>query len=145
MAELKTKEHDSDVFEFIKIFANNDQKRDDSFELVQLMQKVTGYPPKMWGSSMIGFGKYHYKSDRSSQEGDWPLVGFSPRKAAISLYVYSGLPEHEYLLEDLGKFTMGKACIYIKRLSDINTEALERLITQTFSFLENKYGRYSDI
>lgn len=141
MAELKTKEHDGNVFEFITDFANTDQKREDSFELVKLMQRVTGYPPKMWGSSMIGFGKYYYKSDRSNQEGDWPLVAFSPRKAAISLYVFSGAPEHEYLLKDLGKFTMGKACIYIKRLSDINKDALERLISATVTFLENKYSR----
>src|SRR5690554_3568876 len=124
MAELKTRQHDSDVFEFINSFANTEQKRKDSYELVQLMQNITGYPPKMWGPSMIGFGTYHYKSERSRQEGDWPLVAFSPRKAAISLYVFTGLSEHEYLLKDLGKFTMGKACIYIKKLSDINLEAL---------------------
>jgi hypothetical protein len=140
MAELKTKQHDGDVFEFIHSFANTDQKRDDSLELVKLMQKVTGQPPKMWGPSMIGFGSYHYKSERSKQEGDWPLVGFSPRMAAISLYVFSGMPEHEYLLKDLGKYTMGKACIYIKRLSDINLEALERLMSATIEFLEDRYG-----
>ncbi|OPZ94065.1 MAG: hypothetical protein BWY74_00851 [Firmicutes bacterium ADurb.Bin419] len=141
MAELKTKQNDADVFEFITTYANTEQKREDSFELVKLMQKVTGHPPKMWGSSMIGFGSYHYKSDRSKQEGDWPLVGFSPRKAAISLYVFSGNPEHEYLLKDLGKYTMGKACIYVKRLSDINIEALTRLMRATIDFLEDKFGQ----
>lgn len=141
MAELKTKEHDGDVIEFITTFANTEQKREDSFELVKLMQKVTGCPPRMWGASMIGFGSYHYKSNRSKQEGDWPLVGFSPRKAAISLYVYTGNPEHEYLLKDLGKFTSGKACIYVKKLSDINIEVLERLMHATIEFLEDKYGR----
>lgn len=90
---------------------------------------------------MIGFGSYHYKSDRSKQEGDWPLVAFSPRKAAISLYVFSGSPEHEYLLKDLGKYTMGKACIYVKKLSDINTEALKKLMRATIDFLEDKYGQ----
>ena len=90
MGELKTKQYDGDVFEFINPFANTEQKRKDSYELVEFMQKVTGYPPKMWGPSIIGFGSYHYKSKRSIQEGDWPLVGFSPRKAAISLYVFSG-------------------------------------------------------
>jgi hypothetical protein len=138
MAELKTRQHDSDVFEFINSFANTEQKRKDSYELVQLMQNITGYPPKMWGPSMIGFGTYHYKSERSRQEGDWPLVAFSPRKAAISLYVFTGLSEHEYLLKDLGKFTMGKACIYIKKLSDINLEALERLIHVTIEYLGEK-------
>ena len=141
MATLKTKQHDADVFEFITAFANTEQKREDSVELVKLMQRVTGCPPKMWGPSMIGFGSYHYKSDRSKQEGDWPLVAFSPRKAAISLYVFSGNPEHEYLLKDLGKYTIGKACIYAKRLSDINIEALERLMRATIEFLKEKYGK----
>jgi hypothetical protein len=141
MAELKTRQHDGDVFEFIGTFADTDQKRADSLELVRLMQKVTGHPPKMWGPTMIGFGSYHYKSERSAQEGDWPLVGFSPRKAAISLYVYTGNPEQAHLLEGLGKFTMGKACIYVKRLSDINMEALEKLMRATIGFLQDKYGR----
>jgi hypothetical protein len=141
MAELKTRQHDGDVFEFINSFANTEQKRKDSFELVKLMQELTGQPPKMWGSSIIGFGCYHYRSDRSRQEGDWPLVGFSPRKAAISLYVFTGNPNHAYLLHDLGKYTMGKACIYIKKLSDIDQDALKRLIRATIDFLEEKYGR----
>ncbi|NLT39984.1 MAG: DUF1801 domain-containing protein [Clostridiales bacterium] len=141
MAELKTRQHDGDVFEFINSYANSERKREDSYELVKFMQRVTGHPPKMWGPSMIGFGSYHYKSDRCTQEGDWPLVAFSPRKAAISLYVYTGEPEHEHLLEDLGKYTMGKACIYVKKLSDINMDALERLIRATVEFLEDKYGK----
>ena len=102
MAELKTKQTDADVIEFINSFAHTQQKRQDSFDLLKLMQEFTGYEPKMWGESIIGFGNYHYKSERSRQEGDWFMVGFSPRKAAISLYVYTGMPEHEYLLKDLG-------------------------------------------
>lgn len=139
MAELKTKQHDGDVLEFIKTFANSEQKQEDSLELIKIMQEITGYPPKMWGSSIIGFGSYHYKSDRSSQEGDWPLIGFSPRKAAISLYVFSGSPEHEYLLDDLGKYKRGKACIYVNKLSDINQKVLERLILKTIDFLSDYY------
>jgi hypothetical protein len=141
MAELKTRQTDADVFEFIKTFANTEQKREDSLALVKLMQEVTGYPPKMWGPTMIGFGLYHYKSDRSRQEGDWPLVAFSPRKAAISLYVYTGNPEHENLLKDLGKYTIGKTCIYVKKLSDIDLKALKRIMRATIDFLEKKYGR----
>ena len=95
MAELKTTQNDADVTEFVNSFADTEQKRKDSFELIKLMQDFTGFEPKMWGSSIIGFGSYHYKSERSRQEGDWPLVGFSPRKAAISLYVYTGTKEHE--------------------------------------------------
>jgi hypothetical protein len=140
MAELKTKQHDGDVLAFIKDFANTEQKQEDSFKLIDIMQELSGHPAKMWGSSMIGFGSYHYKSDRSTQEGDWPLIGFSPRKAAISLYVFSGIPEHEYLLEELGKYKRGKACIYINKLSDINQKALEKLILETIDFLDKRYG-----
>lgn len=140
MAELKTKQTSADVIEFINAFADTEQKRQDSFELLKLMQDFTGYEPKMWGPTMIGFGSYHYKSERSRQEGDWMLVGFSPRKAAISLYVYTGAPEHEHLLEGLGKFTMGKACIYIKKLSDIDQEVLKKLMKATMDFYQEKYG-----
>ncbi|MFV0467175.1 MAG: DUF1801 domain-containing protein [Lachnospiraceae bacterium] len=138
MAELKTKQNDADVFEFINQFALTEQKREDSYELVKLMQEATGQPPKMWGASIIGFGSYHYKSERSRQEGDWMLIGFSPRKAAISLYVYTGDPDQAYLLNDLGKYTMGKACIYIKKLSDINQEALKKLMQATIEYLSVK-------
>jgi Domain of unknown function (DU1801). len=141
MAELKTKQTDANVEEFIHSFADTEQKRKDSFELLKLMRAVTGHEPKMWGPTMIGFGKYHYKSERSRQEGDWFQVGFSPRKAAISLYVYSGTGEQEMLLEDLGKFKMGKGCIYIKKLSDINQDILKKLIISTIDFLETKYGK----
>ncbi|MBU1094964.1 MAG: DUF1801 domain-containing protein [Bacteroidetes bacterium] len=120
-------------------FANTEQKRKDSFEILKLMKDFTGYEPKMWGTSIIGFGSYHYKSNRSQQEGDWPLVGFSPRKTAISLYVYTGCSGQEDLLKELGKFKMGKACIYIKNLSDINQETLKKLIKTTIEFLKSKY------
>jgi hypothetical protein len=139
MAELKTKQNDADVSEFINSFTDKEQKRKDSFELIKLMQDFTGFEPKMWGPSIIGFGSYHYKSERSSQEGDWPLVGFSPRKAAISLYVYTGAKEHEYLLDGLGKYKIGKACIYISRLSDVNQEVLRKLMKVTIEFLQSKY------
>ena len=141
MAEIKTKQTNADVHEFINTFADTEQKRKDSHELLTLMQDVTGYEPKMWGPSIIGFGSYHYKSDRSSQEGDWLLVGFSPRKAAISLYVYTGSAQHEYLLQNLGKFKIGKACIYIKKLSDIDQNELKNLIKETINFLQSKYGK----
>lgn len=139
MAELKTQQTKADVHAFINAFADTEQKRADSFELLKIMEDFTGYEPRMWGPTMIGFGKYHYKSERSRQEGDWPLVGFSPRKAAISLYVYTGSKQHEHLLEDLGKFKMGKACLYVKKLSDINTDALRKLMGATIEFLQEKY------
>lgn len=136
---LKTKEHEADVSEFITTAADTEQKRKDSFELLKLMQDFTGFAPKMWGPSIIGFGSYHYTSERSRQEGDWPLVGFSPRKAAISLYVYTGAEEHEHLLEGLGKYKMGKACIYVKKLSDINTDVLKKLMKETIDYLQSKH------
>lgn len=139
MAELKTKKNDANVDDFINSYADTEQKKKDSFEILRLMQDFTGYEPKMWGASIIGFGSYHYKSERSRQEGDWPLVGFSPRKSAISLYVYSGCSGQEELLKDLGKFKMGKSCIYVKKLSDINQETLKLLMKSTIEFLQSKH------
>ena len=139
MAEIKTKQTDVDVTQFINSFADTEQKRADSFALLKLMQDFTGFEPKMWGPTIIGFGSYHYKSERSSQEGDWPLVGFSPRKAAISLYVFAGTKEQQKLLGELGKFKMGKGCIYIKKLADINPEILKKMIKETIDFLQEKY------
>ena len=139
MAELKTQQTDADVIEFINTFADSEQKRMDSLELIKLMKDLTGSEPRMWGPSIIGFGSYHYKSEGSRQEGDWPLIGFSPRKAAISLYVYTGAKEHEHLLKGLGKYKIGKACIYVKKLSDINQDVLKMLAKETISFLQSKY------
>ncbi|WP_392436505.1 DUF1801 domain-containing protein [Cruoricaptor ignavus] len=139
MAELKTKQTEASVEDFINSFADTEQKKKDSFELLKLIKNETGLQPKMWGTSMIGFGQYHYKSDRSRQEGDWFLIGFSPRKTAISLYVYSG---QEDLLTDLGKFKMGKGCIYVKNLEDINLDTLKKMINSTIKFLETKYGKH---
>lgn len=143
MAKNKTTTTDANVEDFINSFADTEQKKQDSFELIKLMQDFTGYEPKMFGPSIIGFGNYHYKYD-SGHEGDAPLVGFSPRKTAISLYVftgYLGCSEQEDLLKDLGKFKMGKACIYVKKLSDINQDVLKKLMGTTIDFLQSKYGK----
>jgi len=139
MAKTKTTETGNSVTAFIKA-VESEQKRNDSFRLVEIMQQVSGHPPKMWGPTIIGFGNYHYKYD-SGHEGDAPLIGFSPRKAAISLYVFTGLEEHEHLLKDLGKYTIGKACIYVKKQSDINEPQLIKLMKATISFLHKKYGK----
>src|SRR5690554_3595550 len=124
MTTQKTKPTEQSITDFIKSFVESEQKRKDSYELLEIMQNISGLEPKMWGTSIIGFGSYHYKYD-SGHEGDAPLIGFSPRKSAISLYVYSGylgLPEQDEMLKELGKFKMGKACIYVKKLSDIDLE-----------------------
>lgn len=139
MAKNKTAETKQDVMAFIDATADTEQKKLDSYELIDIMHKATGHEPKMWGPSIIGFGTYHYKYD-SGHEGDAPLVGFSPRKAAISLYVFTGLEEHTNLLENLGKFKMGKACIYVKKLSDINTKELVKVIHATTKWLKEKYA-----
>jgi hypothetical protein len=138
MAKNKTNETNADVIQFISSFADTAQKREDSFELIALMQEVTGFEPKMWGPSIIGFGTYHYKYP-SGHEGDAPLAGFSPRKSAISLYVSAGVDGQEHLLKKLGKFKMGKACIYVKKLSDIDQEVLKEIIGSTIKFLHAKY------
>lgn len=137
MSKTKTKETTENVEEFIDSYADTEQKRQDSFELLKLMQNLTGFEPKMWGSTIIGFGSYHYKYE-SGHEGDAPLIGFSPRKKEFSLYVYTGLPEHEHLLQNLGKFRKGKACIYVKILSDINKDELIKLMDVTINHLKSK-------
>lgn len=139
MAKNKTAQTNENVIQFIETFATSEQKKQDSYALLQLMQEVSGYEPKMWGPTIIGFGSYHYKYD-SGHEGDAPLLGFSPRKAAISLYVFTGLKEHEPLLEGLGKFKMGKSCIYANKVADINLEVLKKLMQETIVYMNNKYG-----
>lgn len=133
----KTTETDISVFDFIDSFVDDDQKKADSFQLIELMREWSGFEPKMWGPTIIGFGSYHYKYS-SGHEGDAPLIGFSPRKVQFSLYVFSPIAENKHLLNDLGKFKMGKACIYIKKLSDINIATLERLCNTTIAYL-NKH------
>lgn len=140
MAKNKTTATDKDVMQFINEFTDSEQKRKDSYELIKLMQSISGHKPKMWGPSIIGFGSYHYKY-ASGHEGDAPLIGFSPRKAAISLYVFTGLDKHKNLLDGLGKFKMGKACIYIKKLSDIDKEKLKFLMQETLIWLNEKYPK----
>ncbi len=138
MAKTKTNYTTADVHEFIDAFADTDQKRQDSFELLKIMQDITGCEPKMWGPSIIGFGKYHYKYE-SGHEGDAPIIGFSPRKAAFSLYVYSDTEKSKLALTSLGKFKMGKACIYVKKLSDINIPALQELCHESILFINKQY------
>ncbi|GAA4173573.1 DUF1801 domain-containing protein [Sphingobacterium ginsenosidimutans] len=142
MAVNKTSYIEKSVDDFIQDIPDT-QKRDDSIQLVQLMQSVSNEAPKMFGESIIGFGQYYYKY-ASGHEGYAPLIGFSPRKAAISLYVYTGLEEHRPLVEQLGKYKIGKACIYIKKLSDINTEHLATLMQETIQFITTKYARIKD-
>ncbi|WP_338469457.1 DUF1801 domain-containing protein [Niallia sp. XMNu-256] len=137
MYELKTKESDHSVIEFIES-VDNPKKREDAYKLLDIFVETTGYPAKMWGTSIIGFGSYHYKYD-SGHEGDAPLVGFSPRKAKHSLYFATGETEREELLKEFGKHTTGKACVYINKVADIDTDVLKKLIQASIRFLKEKY------
>ncbi|RUL57097.1 DUF1801 domain-containing protein [Lysinibacillus antri] len=135
--EQKTKETDASVIEFIES-VDSLKKREDAYKLLQIFEETSGYEAKMWGPSIIGFGSYHYKY-ATGHEGDAPLVGFSPRKAKISLYFATGDTEREKLLESFGKHTAGKACVYINKLADVDEDILKELITQSITFLQKMY------
>lgn len=132
MYELKTKETDVDVIEFIES-VESEKKREDAYRLLDIVTEMTGLEAKMWGPSIIGFGKYHYQYE-SGHKGEAPLVGFSPRKAKHSLYFASG-EWREPLLKELGKHKAGKACIYVNKLDDVHEEILKRLITASIDYL----------
>ncbi|WP_174731628.1 DUF1801 domain-containing protein [Mesobacillus harenae] len=137
MYELKTKQNDSDVIEFIEK-VENPKKREDAYELLDIFSETTGFQAKMWGDSIIGFGSYHYKY-KTGHEGDAPLVGFSPRKSKISLYFATGDSQRDALLKDFGKHTSGKACVYINKIADIDIVVLKALIQQSVTFLNETY------
>jgi hypothetical protein len=117
----------------------DDLKRADARALIELMQGATGEKPVMWGSSIIGFGSYHYRYE-SGREGDSPLVGFSPRKTALVLYIVTGFRGAEAMLTKLGKHTTGKSCLYIKRLADVDQNVLRKLVDQSIAAARAKYS-----
>ncbi|EAZ79941.1 DUF1801 domain-containing protein [Algoriphagus machipongonensis] len=133
----KTTETEVSVSDFIDSFVSSERKKKESFQLIDLMSEWSGFEAKMWGPSIIGFGRYHYKYD-SGHEGEMPLIGFSPRKAAFSLYVYTESEANKLLLDQLGKFKMGKACIYVNKLEDINLPVLEKLCKGTMGNLNRR-------
>lgn len=139
MSTLKTIVNDASVTDFIDGVPDK-VKKQDSFTLLELFTKITGEPPKMWGSSIIGFGQYHYKSERSKQEGDWPLTGFSPRKQNLTLYFMLGFDDHTDLLAKLGKHKTSVGCLYINKLADVDLTVLEKLIRQSYADMQKKYG-----
>lgn len=138
MAELKTKATDQDPKEVLKTI-EPEQKRLDAFALLDLFQKVTKEKPVMWGTSIIGFGKYHYTSERSSQEGDWPLVAFSPRKQNLTLYIMPGNKDTG-LLTKLGKHKASVGCVYINKLSDVDMDIVEKLIKTAYSHMRKTHA-----
>ena len=129
MAELKTKPNDQNVERFLNGITD-EKKRQDCFTILELMKQITQTEPKMWGSSMVGFGSYHYKYE-SGREGDAFLTGFSPRKQNLTLYIMAGFDQYEELLKTLGKHKTGKSCLYIKRIEDIDLSTLKKLIEQS--------------
>lgn len=126
MAELKTRENDGDVLAFLNAVPD-ESKRGDAQRVMAIMREVTGEEPRLWGDNIVGYGHYHYKY-ASGREGDWFLTGFSPRKANLTLYITSGFEQFEDLRARLGKHTVGKSCLYVKRLSDLDETTLRELI-----------------
>jgi len=129
MAEIKTKKTDQPVDDFLDSI-DDETKKKDCYAILDLMKQITGEEPKMWGESIVGFGDLHYKY-ASGREGDWLLVGFSPRKQNLSIYLTCDFQEDPDLMSRLGKFKTGKACLYIKTLEDVNVEALKELIEKS--------------
>jgi len=138
MAEQKTKPTSVSVKKFLD-GVEHDKRRADALIVNKMMARITGLKGKMWGESIIGFGKYHYKY-ASGHEGDWFLTGFSPRKASLVLYIMPGYGEFNAIMARLGKCKTGRACLYINKLEDVDLKVLEELITKSVAWMRKKYG-----
>ena len=136
MAKNKTTQNDGSVDAFLAA-VENEQKRTDSLRICEIMEEITGEPAVMWGSSIVGFGSYHYKY-ASGREGDFMLTGFSPRKQNLTLYIMSGFSRYDELLTKLGKHSTGKSCLYIKRLSDIDEDVLKEMVSSSVQHMRDK-------
>ena len=134
----QTTQTEESVYDFLEKVPDQN-KRDDCKVIIEMMKKVTGLPPKMWGPSIIGFGTYHYKYE-SGREGDMLKIGFSPRKQNITLYIMPGFDRYDDIMKTLGKHRIGKSCLYIKGLSDVNKVQLLSLIEESYSYMTTKYG-----
>jgi hypothetical protein len=134
MTELKTKRNDASVEAFLNT-VENQQKRQDSFVLLELMKEVTGEQPEMWGESIVGFGSYHY-TYASGRAADWMLSGFSPRKQNLTLYIMAGFEHYDDLLKRLGKHSTGSSCLYIKKLNDVDLDVLRELVAQSVAHMK---------
>lgn len=139
MAEPKTKPNEASVDEFIGS-VRDDAKREDSARILEMMREATGEEPRMWGSSIVGFGQYRYRY-ASGREGDWMRIGFSPRKQSMTIYIMDGLGKYGDLLSRLGNHKTGKSCLYIKGLADVDEAVLRELIAASLSHFEKKYGK----
>jgi len=139
MAELKTKLNDGSVVDFINSVIET-KKREDSFVIIDLMKKITKAEPQMWGSSIVGFGSQRYKY-KNGKELDWFLTGFSPRKQNLTLYINSGFDEYSELLKKLGKHKTSKACLYVKKIEDIDLKVLKKIVTLSVKFIKADSGK----
>ena len=138
MAELKTKRNNASVIDFINALTD-ERKKQDSLALLEIITECTGETPAMWGDSIIGFGSYHYKSERSKQEGDWPMVGFSPRRQNLTIYIMPGFDDYESELAKLGKHKTSVSCLYIKKLADVDIAILKHIISSSYTAMKQKY------
>lgn len=137
MSELKTKATKASVMKFLE-GVENEQRRADALKMLELMLKITKREARMWGSSMVGFGSYHYKY-ASGREGDWLLTGFSPRKNDLTVYIMNGFSSYSDLMSKLGKYKTGKSCLYIKKLEDIDLKVLSQLIRKSLNDMRKTY------
>lgn len=137
MAEPKTKKNDASVTAFLNKVKNK-QRRDDCFEVLELMKEITMEEPKMWGPSIVGFGSYHFIY-ASGREGDWMVTGFSPRAKSLTLYIMAGFDRYEELMEKLGKFKTGKSCLYLSKLEDVDKSVLKKLIKASVQHMKKRY------
>lgn len=140
-SQNKTIENDLDPRAFLQRI-EDEGKRADAIAVLDLMGEITKEEPKMWGTSIVGFGRYHYKYD-SGREGDFMKVGFSPRKQNLTLYIMPGFGRYEELMSSLGKYKTGKSCLYIKRLEDVDVEVLKELVASSFEYMSDKYDKES--
>ncbi|MEL6247699.1 MAG: DUF1801 domain-containing protein [Cyanobacteria bacterium J06648_16] len=138
MSDLKTQENDASVDDFIAS-VENEARRQDCLKLLSMMKRITKKPAKMWGTSIVGFGSYHY-TYKSGRSGDWFVTGFSPRTRDLTLYIMPGLEKYAALMETLGKYKTGKSCLYLKRLSDVDLDVLEALIARSVMDMQEMYG-----
>ena len=139
MATLKTKPTNRSVHGFLEAI-QDPQKKQDSLDILGILTEKSGVNPKMWGNSIIGFGEYHYKY-KSGREGDWMRIAFSPRKQNLTVYIMDGFEHHKALLNRLGKFKMGKSCLYIKKLTDVNKNVLCQLVEESLQNMNSRYPK----
>ena len=137
MAENKTKRNDGDVIAYLESVQNK-RRREDSFVVLKMMEEVTGEPAEMWGTSIVGFGSYHYRYD-SGREGDFMISGFAPRKQALTLYIMGGHERYQELFAKLGKYRTGKSCLYINKLADVDLAVLREIITESVAHMRRAH------